>query len=130
MSITKRSGKKIVSGWALTTIYGGHLFLTYKIHYHIVTRNIHFRFAKKIGDEIEGQTKYILCTRHKSLHRKSVEVCLKCRYRKGCKDFKQYQQPELAMELNKLMGAFHKKPLGSEALEHFKKELTDIKSLC
>ena len=89
-----------------------------------------FSIRKKIGDEIEGQTKYILCTRHKSLHRKSVEVCLKCRYRKGCKDFKQYQQPELAMELNKLMGAFHKKPLGSEALEHFKKELTDIKSLC
>jgi len=101
--------------------------LTYKIHYPIVTRNIHFRFAK-IGDEIEGQTKYILCTRNKSLHRKSVEVCLKCRYRKGCKDFEQYQQPELTMGLNKLMGAFHKKPLGSEALDYFKKELTDTRS--
>ena len=87
-------------------------------------------FKRLKGDVIGGSTKYILCTRHKSLHRKALAVCLKCRYRSDCEDFQKAQPPELMQEFNKLRLALDARSLKSDLAEAFKKELSEIKDLC
>ena len=36
---------------------------------------------------------YIVCERRKSRPRMQIEVCLRCRWRKGCRPLMQYLQP-------------------------------------
>gem|GEM_PF-5591834 len=38
---------------------------------------------------------YIVCERRKARPRVPVEVCLRCRWRKGCRPLKAYLQPSL-----------------------------------
>jgi hypothetical protein len=89
--------------------------------------------AVKQGDEITKQTKYILCTRSKSQHRKAIEVCHKCQHRQRCDDYRQSQQsdrkPELIRALNALMLHFDKNHIPHEDLGYFKKELEELAAL-
>jgi hypothetical protein len=79
------------------------------------------------------KTKYILCTRSKSQHRKAIEVCHKCQHRQGCDEYRQSQQsdgqPELIGALNTLMMHFDKKNIPHEDLGYFKKELEELAAL-
>jgi hypothetical protein len=88
-------------------------------------------------DGIKNQTKYILCTRSKSQHRKAIEVCHKCQRRKHCDAYRQVQQsdhkidqqPELIHALNALMMHFDKHNIPQEDLGYFKKELEELAAL-
>jgi hypothetical protein len=77
--------------------------------------------------------KYILCSRSKSQHRKSIEVCHQCQHRQTCDDYRQSQQsdqqPELIRALNALMLHFDQKNIPQEDLGYFKKELEELASL-
>jgi hypothetical protein len=79
------------------------------------------------------KTKYILCTRSKSQHRKAIEVCHKCQHRQRCDDYLQSQksdrQPELIRALNALMLHFDKNNIPHEDLGYFKKELEKLAAL-
>lgn len=85
-------------------------------------------------DEIKNQTKYILCTRSKSQHRKAIEVCHKCQYRERCDDYRRAhqpdqeldRQPELIHALNALILHFEKNNIPQEDLKYFKKELEEL----
>jgi hypothetical protein len=75
----------------------------------------------------ENRSKYILCTRHKSQHRKSIEVCHICADRSDCLAYQKcrpssFEDTLLRMERLEMNGSF------SPALvAGFKKELLQIK---
>ena len=77
--------------------------------------------------------KYILCSRSKSQHRKSIEVCHQCQHRQTCDDYRQSQQsdkqPELIRPLNDLILHFEKNHIPQKDLEYFKKELEELAAL-
>lgn len=45
--------------------------------------------------EIKGQTKYIICTRSKSQHKKAIEVCHQCPDRDSCVDYQEILQTDV-----------------------------------
>jgi len=79
------------------------------------------------------KTKYIICTRSKSQHRKAIEVCQKCQHRQHCDDYRQSRQsdrkPELIGALNTLMLHFDKNNIPQKELGYFKKELEELAAL-
>ena len=83
------------------------------------------------------KTKYILCTRSKSQHRKAIEVCHKCQHHKHCDDYRQVQQsdqkldsqPELIHSLNALLMHFDRNNIPQEDLGYFRKELEELAAL-
>jgi hypothetical protein len=79
------------------------------------------------------KNKYILCTRSKSQHRKAIEVCHKCQYRKRCDDYLRSQQPDrqpgLIHALNTLMLHIDINDIPHEALGYFKKELGELAAI-
>ena len=90
-------------------------------------------------DKIDGQPKYILCTKSKSQHRKAIEVCHQCDDRQSCDEYQQVQQnqqaqqtqqPELVQAMNTLMLAFNKKHIRSEDAATLKKVLEELSELC
>lgn len=44
--------------------------------------------------EIKGKTKYIICTRSKSQHKKAIEVCHQCLDRYNCDEYQEIQQTD------------------------------------
>ncbi|UCD30909.1 MAG: hypothetical protein JSW04_06905 [Desulfobacterales bacterium] len=81
-------------------------------------------------DKINGQPKYILCTKSKSQHRKAIEVCHQCPDRQSCDEYQQIQQPELVQALDKLMMAFNKKHIRPRDAATLKKALKELSQLC
>jgi len=95
-----------------------------------------------LEDKIDGQPKYILCTKSKSQHRKAIEVCHQCDDRQSCDEYQQVQQiqqaqqtqqtqqPELVQAMNTLMLAFNKKHIRPEDAATLKKAIEELSALC
>jgi len=47
------------------------------------------------SEKIHHADPYIICTRYKGNPKKHVAVCHKCKWKKNCREFKLYWQPEL-----------------------------------
>jgi hypothetical protein len=85
-------------------------------------------------DNKTNLTKYILCTKTKSQHRKAIEVCRKCQHRQRCDDYRRSQQPdgqpELIRRLNTLILKFElNNNIPHEDIGYFKKELEELAAL-
>ncbi|CAB5136039.1 hypothetical protein D3OALGA1CA_3545 [Olavius algarvensis associated proteobacterium Delta 3] len=124
-------------------IYCGFFPLTNNICSTIMRPLIHWRrrdiretaphvtlLARRKEALIDDHTRYILCTRHRSLHRKAVEVCRKCRHRFTCEDFQKYRQPGLFKDLHNLEKAINQRQLGQSEASRIKEELADLHTIC
>ena len=55
-----------------------------------VTKNAYHLTERR--REIKGKTKYIICTKSKSQHKKAIEVCHQCSDRDSCDEYQEIQQ--------------------------------------
>jgi hypothetical protein len=77
--------------------------------------------------EIKGKTKYIICTRSKSQHKKAIEVCHQCLDRYSCDEYQEIQQTDAPQaEQHELFQNEHPEFVQDEQPEFFYDEQPEL----
>jgi len=87
----------------------------------------HLYHLTKRRRRIKGKTKYIICTRSRSQHKKAIEVCHQCLDRDSCDEYQEIQQTELSQaEQLELFQEEHPEFVQDEQPELFQDEQPEL----